>query len=239
MNHADAEGRWSELLAEARLLLDKNDLVRARSVLRAAMTYSDKTWGTDDVHLIRPLRLMAESLWREHGPVDRHNEPEIGCLQQALAIARRGVAANDLEIARLAGEVGHHLIVAGRLDEGCVLMMESLEIAERNASADFSHYLQTIAQVRMEQARPAEALPFIERAATLHERRDPSSVVHAITRYHLGKCLFALRRNQEAVNHLELALRIVDADGVDGKRRHAPLMSEIMDLIDRAKTETP
>jgi len=90
----------------------------------------------------------------------------------------------------------------------------------------------------MEQGRPAEALPFFERAALVYERRDPSSTIHAIARFHLGKCLFALRRNQEAVNHLELALRLVDADRVDGQRRHAPLMSEIMDLIDRVKTET-
>jgi tetratricopeptide (TPR) repeat protein len=231
--------RWLALLEKARQLIDEKDTLAARAVLREAMDYTDETWGADDGHLIRPLRLMAESFWREHGPLDPNNQSEVECLQRALAVARQSLPSDHLEIGRLAGEVGTHLQIAGHLDEACALMVECLEIADKNASEDFTRYVTGIAHARMEQGRPADALAFFERAALVYERREPSSTIHAIARFHLGKCLFALRRDQEAVNHLELALRLVDADRIDGKRRHAPLMSEIMELIDRVKTETP
>lgn len=235
MNDRDPEHHWSELLDAAHRLLEDHDFVRARSVLRDVMNYCDKTWGEDDVHLIRPLRMMAESLWREHSPFEPHNEPELGCLQQALRIARRRLPPNHLEIGRLAGEVGTHLVGARRLDEGTSLMLECLEIAEMNGSEDFSPYLQTIAQVRMEQSRPAEALPFIERAAAIQERRDPSSVIHALARFHLGRCLAALGRHQDALDQLQLALHLFDAQRIHGS--HAVSMNEIMEAIDRVRDE--
>jgi tetratricopeptide (TPR) repeat protein len=239
VSNQDPEERWRMLIEQGRRMIDDRDLTGARLTLREALAYADETWGEEDVHLIRPLRLMAESYWREHGPLDRKNQNEVECLQRALAIARRKLPPDHLEIGRLTGEVGTHLQIAGHLNEACALMLECLQIADKNTSEDFTRYATGIAHVRMEQGLPAEALPFFERAALAYERRRPSSTIHAIARFHLGKCLVALHRNQEAVNHLELALRLVDGDRVDGKRRHAPLMSEIMDLIDRARTETP
>jgi tetratricopeptide (TPR) repeat protein len=139
----------------------------------------------------------------------------------------------------LAGQLGSHLAIAQRIDEGCALMLECVEIARQNASEDnFSRYLSLVALARMEQERPAEALPFFERAALISEHDDPSSTNHAISRAQLGKCLLALGRYQEALNHLELALRLVDADRVEGKRRHAQLMNDIMEMMDRAKSGT-
>ncbi|MBX3192913.1 MAG: tetratricopeptide repeat protein [Labilithrix sp.] len=237
MNAAHAEEEWSALLDTARVLIDAHDLMGARRVLREAMEFSDKTWGEDDVHLIGPLRMMAESLWREHGPIDPHNEPELGCLQRALAVARLRLPPDHLEIGRLAGEVGTHLVAAGRLDEGCALMVECVEIAEKNGSENFSHYLLMIAQVRTDQARPADALPLIERAASAQERRDPSSLAHGITRYYFGRCLFALGRHEDALVQLQLALRLFDAKRARGN--HAATMSEIMETIDRVKADMP
>lgn len=235
MSAPDPETHWCALLDAARRLLDEHDLIGARSVLREAMAYSDKTWGKDDVHLIRPLRLMAESLWREHDPLDPHNEPELGCLQQALALARLRLSPDHLEVGRLAGEVGRHLVIAGRLDEGCALMLECVQIADESGSENFTHSLQTVAQVRMDQARPAEALPLIERVAQFEERRDPSSVIHAIARYHYGRCLCALGRHQDAMYQLQLALGLFDAKRAQGN--HASAMNEIMEMMDRIKNE--
>ena len=106
----------------------------------------------------------------------------------------------------------------------------------RNASEDdFSRYITGIGYARMEQGRPAEALPFFERAAVVHERRDPSSIGHAIARGDLGKCLLGVGRHQEALDQMQLALRILDVQRVHGK--HAGLMNEIMELIESAKIE--
>jgi len=65
--------------------------------------------------------------------------------------------------------------------------------------------------------------------------RDPSSAIHAIARYHLGKCLLALGRHQEALDELHLALRVLDAQRVRGK--HAGLMNDIMEVIDSVTSE--
>ena len=232
----DPEDRWRALLEAARQRIDEQDSVAARAVLREAMNYTDQTWGKDDGHLIRPLRLMAESFWREHGPLDPNNESEVECLQRALAIARRRLPPDHLEVGRLAGEVGNHLVIAGHIDEGCALMLECVEIADKNASEDVSlMYLSGIGYARMEQGRPVEALAFFERATTAYARRDPSSTTHAIKRSELGKCLLALGRKEEALEQFHLALRLLDATRIHGK--HAYLMSEVMEMIDSVERE--
>ena len=230
----DPEQRWIALLDEADRLIDY-DTSAARAVLLEAMTYVEDTWGEDDVHLIRPLRFIAESFWREHEPLDPNNAKEVECLQRALAIARRRLSPDHLEVARLAGELGSHLVIGGLVDAGCELMIECVEVATKNGSEeDFARYLSLIALARMEQARPVDALPFLERLTLVRERRDASSIGHALARYHLGKCLFAVGRRQDAIAQLELALSIVDAHRAHGK--HATLMNEIMDLIERVKS---
>jgi tetratricopeptide (TPR) repeat protein len=234
----DPEDRWRALLEAARQRIAVQDTVGARAVLREAVNYVDLTWGADDGHLIKPLRLMAESYWREHGPLDPNNTSEVECLRRALAIARLRLPSDHLEIARLAGEVGNHLVVAGRLDEGCALMLECIDIARDNGSEDdFSRYLTGVAHVRMEQGQPGEALSFFQQAALACERRDPSSAVHAIRRVQLGKCLLALGRSQEALKELHLALRVLDAKRLRGE--HASMMNDIMEMIDSVESEEP
>lgn len=233
---SDAEQRWSALLVEAGRLLDVQDTRAARATLEEAIAYVDQTWGIDDIRLIRPLRLMAESHWRQHDPLDPNNEREIECLQRALAIARMRLPPNHLEVARLAGEVGNGLVIAGRIDEGCELMLECLAIAHENASEDdFLRYLPGIGHARMAQSRPGEALPFFERAAIGYERRDPASVVHAIARYHFGNCLWQTGRPKEALDQFQRALSVLDAKRVHGS--YARLMNEIMDTIERVSKE--
>ena len=234
----DPEHEWCAMLDAARRLLHAHDHIGARSAIRKVMRYSDTIWGLEDVHLIKPLRLMAESLSREHDPLDSRNAAELGCLQQALTIARRRLPPDHMEVGRLAGEVGNHLVIAGRLDEGCALMLECVKIADENGNEYYSRFLEMVGQIRIEQGRPAEALPLIERAVRDHERRDATSFGHALACFHMSRCLSALDRTKKALDNLELALRLVDADRVDGKRRHAPLMNEIMGEIDRVKSET-
>jgi len=228
------EQRWSALLDEAGRCIEEHDTVGARAVLQEAISYVDETWGADDVHLIRLLRLMAESYWREHEPLDPNNRQEVDCLRRALAVARRRLSPDHLEVARLAAEVGVALVIAGDRDEGCTRMVECLEIARKNGcEEDFARYLSLIGDARMEQEQPTEALTFYERAARLSEDRDPSSIPHALDRYHLGRCLVALCRYDEAIDQLQVALGLADAKRVHGK--YADIVNEIMDTIERAE----
>lgn len=112
-------------------------------------------------------------------------------------------------------------------------MLECVQIADKNSSENFTHNLQTVAQVRMDQGRPSEALPLIERVALFEERRDPSSVIHAIARYHFGRCLCALGRQEDAMYQLQMALGLFDAKRAQGN--HAVAMNEIMEMMDRIK----
>ena len=232
----DPTERWCAFLDEARRLIDAQDTRAARATLDETIAYVDETWGLDDVHLIRPLRLMAESHFRDHAPLDPNNEREVECLQRALAVARRRLPGDHLEVAMLAGEVGTALVMAGYIDEGCELKLECLAIARQNGwEDDFLRYLPGLGHARMAQGRPAEALPYYERSASGYERRDSSSIVHAIARYHLGRCLHQLGRHQEAIDELQLALSVTDAKRVHGS--HASLMNEIMSTIDLVKSE--
>jgi tetratricopeptide (TPR) repeat protein len=233
----DPERRLHVLVQAARQMIDDRDTVGARAVLQQAMDYVVLTWGKDDVHLVGPLWLMAESFSREHDPLDPGNESEVACLQRAVAIARQSLSADHLEVARLAGLLGNHLVIAGKIDEGCALMLECLDIAHKNGrDDDFLRYLTGVAYARMEQGRPLEALAFFERAAIAYEHRgNQSSGTHAIKRVEFGKCLLALGRKREGLEQLHLALRILDANRIGGK--NAVLMNEIMEMIDSVNRE--
>ncbi|MBS2015262.1 MAG: hypothetical protein JST00_20410 [Deltaproteobacteria bacterium] len=225
------ERRWRELLENARRLLRLRENEEARRLVGEGIAYTETVWGSEDEHLIPLLRLMAESLWRGHEPLEANNEAELAYLRRALAISRKRLTSRGLEVARLAGELGNHLIIAGELDEGCSLMTECLDIARANGTEEgFAMYLPVLAHARMAQGRAAEALPLLERAVVVF---DTSLTVRTTMRCELARCLVVLGRRDEALMQLEVALHELDADRLHG--RNADLMSLVMDLADWAK----
>ena len=211
----DPLAEWSAKLDSARELIDARETAAARVVLNELMSFVDRTWGPEDVHLIRPLRLMATSHFCEHEPLAPENGPEVDCLRRALSIARRRLGDDHGEVASLAGELGGALVVAGSIDDGCALMTECLAIAARIGALDsFSRYFFSIGHARMAQGRPQEALGFFEHALAACERDRRPSVI-AVARYSLGKCLRELGRFKDALVELEVALNIAKADRRD------------------------
>jgi tetratricopeptide (TPR) repeat protein len=207
---------WSSKLNSAQELISAHEITAARNILHELVSFVETTWGPEDVHLIRPLRLMAASHFREHEPLEPRIGAEIDCLRRALAIARRRLGNDHGEVASLAGEVGIALVVAGAIDDGCALMTESLEIAARLGELDsFSPYFFSIGHARMAQGRPQDALGFFAQAVAVCERTRPSSISLAIAHYNLGKCLLQMGQSNDAVVELELALTIAKADRGD------------------------
>lgn len=212
----DPVGEWTTKLQSAQELIAARETAAARLVLDELIAFVNRTWGPDDVHLIRPWRLMAASHFWEHEPLDPNNGLEVECLRRALAIARRTLGDDHGEVALLAGELGAALIVSGAIDDGCALMTECLEIAARLGElASFSRYYFSIAHARMAQGRPQEALGFFEQAVAACQRDRPSSISLAIAHYSLGKCLRQLGRSTDALVELKLALRIAKAHRSD------------------------
>ena len=202
---------WSAKLSSAQELINACETAAARRVLDELISFVDRTWGPEDVHLIRPLRLMAASHFAEHDPLDPQNGPEVECLRRALMFARRRLGDDHGEVASLAGELGVALVVAGSIDDGCALMTECLRIATHLSELDsFSRFFGLIAHARMTQGRPHDALGFFEKAIIACERNLPSSLSVAIAHYHLGQCLRQLGRPKDALAALELALSLVD-----------------------------
>jgi tetratricopeptide (TPR) repeat protein len=205
--------QWNATLEFAENLIAARDTTQARFVLDELISFVNRTWGPEDVHLIRPLRLMAASYFWEHEPLDPENGSELECLRRALAIARRRLGDDHREVAALAGQVGHALVVAGSIEDGCALMTECLGIATQLGEVDaFSRYFGLIGDARMAQGRPDEAVGLYEHAVATCKRIRPSSISLAVAQYSLGKCLRQLGRSKEAVVELELALTIAKAD---------------------------
>src|SRR4051794_29225159 len=84
----DPVAQWGSMLENAQSLIEARETVAARSVLEELISFVDRTWGADNVRLIRPLLLMAAAHFGEHEPLDANNGPEVECLRRALAIAR-------------------------------------------------------------------------------------------------------------------------------------------------------
>jgi hypothetical protein len=156
---------WSAKLKATQEPINARETAAARLALDELISFVDRTWVPEDVHLIKPLRLMAASHFWEHDPLDPNNGPEVECRRRALAIARRRLGDDHGEVASLAGELGSSLVVAGSVDDGCALMTECLEIATRLGELDsFSPYFFSMGHARMAQGRPLEAVGFFEQA---------------------------------------------------------------------------
>lgn len=202
---------WSAKLSSAQELINARETAAARRVLNKLISFVEKTWGPDDGHLIRPLRLMAASHFSEHQPLDPRNGEEVEYLRRALAVARRSLGDDHCEVALLAGKLGSTLVIGGSLEDGCALIAECLELAERLGELDyFSRYFGLLAHARMMQGRPHDALGLFEKAVTDIERNLPSSLGVARAHYHLAECLRQLGRLGDARAELELALTLAD-----------------------------
>lgn len=234
MREDDSAG-WSAALEEARKAIHAGQFEQAREILDAAITRAEAIWGNSDGRLIEALRLLAGALWRGHSALDPNNGAELAALNRALAISRAIRPVGHIETAELAGLAGLHMMTAGQLEDGCVLMNECLDIARENGcERDFARYLHILGDIRLKQARTSESLSSFQRLAELYAEGPPNMLADAWRR--CGECLFLLGQHGEAVEHLEKAAALIDKDR---DARNIALLSDILELLDRVERSKP
>jgi tetratricopeptide (TPR) repeat protein len=223
--------QWEAKLEAAEKLIGARETVSARVALEDLIQFVTKTWGANDIHLIRPYRLMAASYFWESEPLDPRNGLQVEYLRRALTIARLKLGDVHFEVAALAGEVGAGLVRGGSIDEGCDLMSECLAVAAQLGETNtFSRYFDLIGHARMGQGRLSEALASFERAVSAR-RREASTVVRVIAHYNLGRCLRLLGRSRDALVALREALEV--ARSVESRADLVPAIVREIDPAER------
>ena len=136
----------------------------------------------------------------------------LGRYPEALIAASRSLKIltryGDTEMCLLANSYqgqGAALFALGQYREAEVAFIESLRIFRQNpgwASIDLADALQGLAEVRIVQAKPADAIPLLEETLAIRESQRRQPVRLAETRFALARALWESRGDRRAARSL-------------------------------------
>jgi tetratricopeptide (TPR) repeat protein len=120
------------LLAEGNAACRNDRYDAAIEVFEHAITIASATWGNHAYQLVYPLLGLARALGRGRG-IESH--PEIRRVldleERAAAIAEQYSALYEQQLARIVGQLGSTLRIAGRGEEALACLGKCVSISER------------------------------------------------------------------------------------------------------------
>ncbi|MGE0398803.1 MAG: serine/threonine-protein kinase [Kofleriaceae bacterium] len=123
-------------------------------------------------------------------------------LERALAIKTAATGESNADVAQILFSLGSLHYDLDQLDAAREAFAKSIAIYDALGSEDISYPLTGMSQTLMDRTRPAEALPFIERAVAIREKAEGDAAELVYTRMWLGYVLLALGRDRERATQL-------------------------------------
>jgi tetratricopeptide (TPR) repeat protein len=165
-------------------------------------------------HRLLELRaLAAEGLvLRREGDAARAIEVSTS----ALALARRTLGQDNIEIATALADVGEAMQAAGQLEQSVTFIDQARRLAARLLGEGHSQvalYVAGRSRVLSTLGMHVEALEDAQHAMVIWSAAGASAAQIAAGQARLGECLLAVGRNEEAAPLLEDALRVQVAAG--------------------------
>ena len=205
-----------ELASHGKELWRSENYTEAEHEFRRALESAEEAYGPDAPELVDLLYWLSGAV---APPGDTELSPQravaVDLKRRALRIAENHFGSDDPRLIRILSNLATSLRILQRYEEAHDLLARALPISE-NAHGDggqTSDLLRMRVDVLLDLNRPAEALPFAERALRLQESRigELSSIGIGYACRALGRCLMGLGRNEEAIAYLERCLALFKA----------------------------
>lgn len=182
---------------------------------RRALDLAEQSYGPDAPQIIEPLFWFSGSVAPPSSTDVSQISTSITLLQRALRIAEIHFGTDSVKLVRILSVIAINLKVIKKLEEANQYYLRALHISETTwgDSPGVRLLLASLIDVILEMGRPAEALPYAERALHLEEHRkdDLAPVGIGWACRALGRCLMGVGRNAEAALYLERCLTIFKA----------------------------
>lgn len=229
-----------DMLAEARRLWRASSYAEAAEVYRRALELAERTYGPDSVEMIKPLRGLSAAL----SPPCESGSPDLAAAlelqRRALLISETRFGKDTPEQVPILRSMGILLEDMRRYSEAQGYMERALAVGERTygETEHLSFTITCLMSLFLQMDQPQNALPLAERNLKLVSE---ASARHGdmrgveIAYIDVGRCLMPLRRNEEAISHLERGLSLIVSRKPDAEQ--GPVAQEIRGWIDTLRKE--
>jgi tetratricopeptide (TPR) repeat protein len=182
---------------------------------RRALSLAEDMYGPDASEVIRPLFWLSGSVAPPATTDASQLIDSVELLQRALRIAETQFGHEDFRLVRIISALAADFTALDKYEQAHQYYLRALHISERAMGEGPSTrlLLTQLTDTLLDMKRPAEALPFAERALHLEEPRkdDLAPVGIGLACRALGRCLMGVGRNEEAILCLERSLAIFRA----------------------------
>ena len=188
----------------------------AAHVFRRALERSEILYGRNAPEVISPLYWLSSSLALSSGEGPSEQRADAAALlRRALGTAETHFGSSDRRLINILSALALDLDMLEMHSEAYDHIARALKISEiaYGERGDTLSILGILTELLLKLDRPAEALPFAERALRLQEPRtsELSWIGIGYACRALGRCLMGIGRNEEAIAYLERCLALFKA----------------------------